>query len=264
MVDASDGITPETGEAGNTGYLSKNGSAPAATTNSLVAVDATNQKGLYYIELESDELDEYGFIVFSYKSANTAEFQAIGQVVDFDPYEPLSGQSNSFVKYPLIREIFQDEVRGIADREKTSLKPIMKKLQGIEKRVKGIKMPKFDDSRILKDIARLKKDIASIDIPEVPPFPEIPEPEKVDLQPIEDQLKEVIDSVVTISRTVNDDELVKTIVLAISQALESLPMLGVNLTPQAQEVVKETKQKRGRRKFGQDILTRMNNDNGSS
>lgn len=77
LVDATDGYTPETGEAGGQPQISKNGAAFADTTNTLVAVG----NGLYYVQLTATELDSIGYIAVRYKSANTREFQALGQVV---------------------------------------------------------------------------------------------------------------------------------------------------------------------------------------
>jgi len=86
LVDATDGITPETGESAGQPQLSKNGAAFGNTTATLVAVG----NGLYYVELTAAELDTVGFLAVRYKSANTAEAQVAGQVVSYDPYAVLS------------------------------------------------------------------------------------------------------------------------------------------------------------------------------
>lgn len=85
-VDATDGITAETGLTG-TGRLSKNGAASAATSGSIVEIDSTNMPGRYYIEFTSGELDTLGIIEFRFKAAACAEVIARGQVVPFDPYD---------------------------------------------------------------------------------------------------------------------------------------------------------------------------------
>jgi hypothetical protein len=85
IVDATDGITAETGLTG-VGRLSKNGAATAATTASLVEVDVTNMPGRYYMEFTAAELDTLGIIEFRYKAAACAEVVARAQVVPFDPY----------------------------------------------------------------------------------------------------------------------------------------------------------------------------------
>lgn len=82
LVDATDGITPETGEAAGQPQISKNGGAFANTTATLTAIG----NGAYYVELTATELNTVGFIVVRYKSAATAEAQVAGQVVAFDPY----------------------------------------------------------------------------------------------------------------------------------------------------------------------------------
>lgn len=89
LVDATDGITAEAGEAGGQPVISKNGAAFASTSNTLTAVDAS--KGLYYVELTASELDTLGFFAIHYKSADTAIFQTIGQVSYDDPYASHGG-----------------------------------------------------------------------------------------------------------------------------------------------------------------------------
>jgi hypothetical protein len=82
LVDATDGITPETGEAGGQPQLSKNGAGFVNTDATLTAVS----NGLYYVELTAAELNTLGWFAVRYKSAATAEFQVAGQVVAFSPY----------------------------------------------------------------------------------------------------------------------------------------------------------------------------------
>lgn len=81
-VDATDGITPELGEAGGQPQLSKNGGAWANTSATLTAVG----NGGYYVELTTGEFDTLGKFRVRYKSANTAEAMAFGQVVAYDPF----------------------------------------------------------------------------------------------------------------------------------------------------------------------------------
>lgn len=83
LVDATDGITPETGEAGGQPQISKNGGAWANTTATLTAVG----NGGYYVELTAAELDTAGKIKVRYKSAETAEFQMPADVVAIDPFD---------------------------------------------------------------------------------------------------------------------------------------------------------------------------------
>lgn len=83
-VDATDGITPETGEAAGQPQISKNGGAWANTSATLSAIG----NGRYYVELTAGEVDTLGVVEGRYKSANTAE--SIGtmlNIVSFDPYD---------------------------------------------------------------------------------------------------------------------------------------------------------------------------------
>lgn len=83
LVDDTDGKTPETGEAGGSPQLSKNGGSFAAATNTLVHVG----NGTYYLDLTASEVDTLGTLLFRYKSTNTREFVDRVQVVAFDPCE---------------------------------------------------------------------------------------------------------------------------------------------------------------------------------
>lgn len=83
LVDAGDGITPETGEAAGQPQVSKNGAGFVNTSATLTAIG----NGAYYVELTADELGTLGVVLVRYKSANTAEFQDIGYVLAFDPYD---------------------------------------------------------------------------------------------------------------------------------------------------------------------------------
>jgi hypothetical protein len=84
LVDATDGITPEAGEAGGRPTISFNGRTPANTINTLVAVDAS--KGDYYLELSTAEIVNPGLLLIHYKSADTAHFAQECQIMAFDPY----------------------------------------------------------------------------------------------------------------------------------------------------------------------------------
>lgn len=85
-VDSTDGLTAETGLTG-TGWFSKNGATPAASTGSISELNATNMPGRYYIEATATELNAVGIIEFRYKAAACAEVIARAQVVPFDPYD---------------------------------------------------------------------------------------------------------------------------------------------------------------------------------
>lgn len=85
-VDATDGITAETGLTG-TGWLSKNGAAPVATTASITEISATNMPGRYYIEFTAAEVNTLAIIEFRFKAAACAEVVKEAQVVPWDPYD---------------------------------------------------------------------------------------------------------------------------------------------------------------------------------
>lgn len=74
-VDATDGITPEIGEAGQP-QISINGASFINTGGTLINIG----NGAYYVELSVAELTTLGKIIVRYKSANTAEFQDVGYV----------------------------------------------------------------------------------------------------------------------------------------------------------------------------------------
>lgn len=76
LVDATDGLTPETGEAAGQPQISTNGGAWANTSATLTAIG----NGAYYVELTAAELANLGGIQIRYKSANTAEFNGIARV----------------------------------------------------------------------------------------------------------------------------------------------------------------------------------------
>lgn len=88
LVDATDGITPETAEANGTnkGEISINGAAFVATADVL----HTLGYGCYYIALSNSTeaiLANVGHAVVRYKSANTAEFQTAIQITAYNPWD---------------------------------------------------------------------------------------------------------------------------------------------------------------------------------
>ena len=62
--------------------------------------------------------------------------------------------------------------------------------QAPQRAVEGIVVPQYGSElkALSEAVARLQSTVENIHIPEVPPFPEIPRPEKVDLTPILDGL----------------------------------------------------------------------------
>lgn len=84
LVDVSDGISAETGEAGGQPQISTNG---AAFTNTGIGVLSHLGNGRYYAELTQAAVQTAGDLIETrYKSANTAECPGDSiQVVGFDP-----------------------------------------------------------------------------------------------------------------------------------------------------------------------------------
>jgi len=82
LVDATDGITPELGEAGGQPQTSINGAAFVNTAGLLVSIG----NGAYYVQLSQAELSNVGWLLVRYKSANTAEFQSIGYIMPRDAF----------------------------------------------------------------------------------------------------------------------------------------------------------------------------------
>ena len=84
LVDETDGITPETGEAGGQPQVSSNG---GAFTNTGIGGLVHMGNGRYYAEMTTTLVTTAGTIIETrYKSANTAESPGTSiQVVAFDP-----------------------------------------------------------------------------------------------------------------------------------------------------------------------------------
>lgn len=80
LVDATDDITPETGEGDEQPQISKNGGSFTNTAATLVHVG----NGLYYVELTAGEVDTEGWIVVRYKSADTTERQVLCAITGRD------------------------------------------------------------------------------------------------------------------------------------------------------------------------------------
>jgi len=77
LVDATDGITPELGEAGGQPQISKNGAGFVNTGGTLVSVG----NGAYYVQFQQSEVSDRGWLLLRYKSVNTAEFQSLIHII---------------------------------------------------------------------------------------------------------------------------------------------------------------------------------------
>lgn len=94
LVDATDGMTPETGEAGGQPQISTNG---GAWTNTGIGTLTAIGNGRYYADLTQAAVANAGDVIETrYKSANTAECPGDSvQVVAFDPDDAVDlGLSN--------------------------------------------------------------------------------------------------------------------------------------------------------------------------
>ena len=171
LVDATDGITPEAGEAGGTPTISINGRTPANTVNTLQAVDAS--KGDYYLELSTTEIVTPRHLLLHYKSAETAHFAQQVQVMAFDPYTwfgTLGGGGGADVDYKRIKKLIDEAVGSIPTpvQKEPDLIPISEGLQAVITEIRSLDIPKPEKPNlepVLKQLSLLDKDIRNIDIP---------------------------------------------------------------------------------------------------
>jgi hypothetical protein len=161
LVDATDGITPETGEASGTAKVSLNGNTPTTSINSLVPIDTTNQPGTYYLELSPTEIQFPGIVSVRYKSANTAEFVVLGQIMAFDPYTQfgtLSG-GGADVDYKRIKKLMDEAVGSIPkppEPKEFDPVPLSEGLQAVIQEIRDIKFPEQKEANLLPLLARLQ------------------------------------------------------------------------------------------------------------
>ena len=149
-------MTPETGEAGGSCKISFNGRAPTTSSNTLVAVDSTNQPGTYYLELSTSELQYPGILSVRYKSANTAEFVHICQIMAFDPYTQFGmlggGVAGPDIDYKRIQKLVNEAVAKIPvpvmpespEQEKTDLRPVIEAIVEAKKAILAREFPKTE------------------------------------------------------------------------------------------------------------------------
>jgi hypothetical protein len=174
LVDATDGITPETAEAGGACKVSFNGKAPTTSVNTLVAVDTTNQPGVYYLELSTTEIVYPGIVVVRYKSANTAEFVQTCQIMTFDPYTQYGqfGGGGVDIDYKKIKKLVDEAISKVPTPDKperVDLYPIQSALHDLYTEIRAIKIPeaKETDLRpVTVKLELLQKAIDRIEMPE--------------------------------------------------------------------------------------------------
>lgn len=181
LVDSADGVTGLTGQTG-TVFISKNGAAAVASTNSIVEVDAGDMPGHYYIELTAAELSDLGWISITKKTSGSLAFHDRAIVSYNDPYTSVGGFSGGGVgesfkltkkhieaiaeavwKYAVQEEVTaQSKLLQAADHPIIDMNPIMDKIDAIKipeldiepvlTKIDGIKMPVVDLIPVLKKI----------------------------------------------------------------------------------------------------------------
>jgi hypothetical protein len=249
LVDATDGITPEAGEAGGRPTISFNGGTPVDTLNTLVAIDAS--KGDYYLELSTTEIVYPGLLLLHYKSADTAHFAQECQIMAFDPYTQY-GQFGSGggvdVDYKKIQKMIDGAVSKIPkpiEPKEPDLVPISEGLQALLIEIRAIKIPeteKVDLGPVLDQLKVVKKSITDIEFP------------KTDLTPILAKLNEIEKGVVMIEQGQEDikdthldgvkklvedgiDKLSKT-VDKVAESLDNTQMVVLQDKPRKEEIKK--------------------------
>jgi hypothetical protein len=190
LVDAIDGITAKTGQTGTAVVIDSNLNVKA-TTNSIVEVSSSNAPGLYYVELTTAEVQNLGPMQIRFKNAFTAEFQDLGEVVLYDPYDnkntfnPWQQVAGPDIDYKRIDRMIAAQLEKLprpAEQKEVDLAPISQALQALFNEIRAIDLPKpipTDLGPVMSKIDALegsvKQAIGEIRIPEQLPFPEIPE-----------------------------------------------------------------------------------------
>lgn len=172
LVDSTDGVTGKTGQTG-TVEISKNGGAPAASTNSIVEVDSVNMPGHYYIELVAGELDTLGMISIYYKAASTLAFHDRGFVTYQDPFAATGG--------------------FVAPSNNTGLSITKAQSDDLLKKIRAMIAEEFakyeteDDAEETAEVQKLDAILAAVTAPEPEEIPEEP----FDYSPILDAIASI-------------------------------------------------------------------------
>ena len=174
LVDAADGVTGLTGQTG-TVFISKNGSAGVASTNSLVEVDAGDMPGQYYVELTAAELNTLGWIAISKKTAGSLAFHDRAIVSYNDPYQSAGGFSGGGTgeSFKLTKKHIQDiaeavwkyavqeEVTAQAKLLEAATHPIVDMAPVMDK-IDAINIPDLDLSPVLDSIGKIKMPVLDL------------------------------------------------------------------------------------------------------
>lgn len=113
LVDATDGLTPETGEDGGQPQISISGANYVSTSDTLNAI-SSGDNGSYYIILTIPEVATPGNHLVRYKSAETAEFEEVLKV--YDPTEIRAVKQR--VNY--LRQLIQTEREQVTQLQQLS------------------------------------------------------------------------------------------------------------------------------------------------
>lgn len=246
LVDASDGVTGLTGQTGPV-FVSKNGGAGTASTNSIVEVDAGDMPGHYYIEMTTTELDTLGWVSISKKTAGSLAFHDRAIVSYNDPYQSTGGFSGSTAgdSFKLTKkhiEAIAEEVwkyrieEEITAREKllqAADHPVVD-LSEVNKGIESIVIPEVDLSPILERVNYIVdpilKAINSIVIPEVK-FPEIKD--------YEPQLSSIISEIEKLPKEFPESEAVEFDYDRIEESMGQV-VAGMQKLDAAAELVKQS------------------------
>lgn len=261
LVDSSDGVTAKTGQTGKA-WISKNGGTPQQTLKSLVEVSSTNTPGLYYVELSVNEVSSPGWIQIRYKAASILEFQEIGQIVAYDPYNKILGTEQSpmafaggpDIDYKKITKLMEAAAnKAIAGIKFPKIpefpKPIPADkidLSGVEKwgrmilaAVQGIKPAKqqdFDYKTILGPIAELKTAISALEVPKTDMAPVLAALDEfktmlgqTTLEHINPQVEQLFERIKTFFDS--DIEKINGTVKGVMDKLDAMPYLILNQAP---------------------------------
>lgn len=253
LVDATDGITPEIAEAGSKCKVSRNGGAPVDSRNVLVAIDGTNMPGDYYLELDSTELVHAGMLIVRYKSANTAEFVQICQVMAFDPYTHYGqlGSGGADIDYKKIRSIVQEAVDKLPKAKEPEvvnmafhIQPVLNAIAGLRNDLQSIELPENDYSGIEHrldllegEIKRVGQAVDAIEIPETDLTPvtdavaNLKEQFEPTLKAAEDQLSALLER--TRGFMSDDVDAIKQAIAGLRKQLSKIPMVMMSAQPQA-------------------------------
>lgn len=241
LVDGTDGITAKTGQTGKAKIIT-NGTSPKDTTNSIVEVDSSNAPGLYYIELTTQELQALGWIQVRYKASGTAEFQDIGQVVGYDPYNrnlfnPWQQVAGPDIDYKRIDKLVESRVSGMKfpDAKEVDLVPISVALQALLTEIRGIVIPEAKDTDLTAVMAKfeaLQAAVAAIKIPEtdLSPVLQAVHEGREEVKPHAEATRAEVEAILTRIREffTSDMDAIKAEVAKINKRLSKIPVMYVN------------------------------------